>query len=225
MVELGSFNDICRQSSLAICPVIGDKLGIEPTCYSRNIEFGGTLIFQACKPPSSCLLLLVLQEPHADRGFSVATLIVHVFSLVMTSIMIYHIKSKFTAIGKDSSVFGQVTLSLCRALLGGRAEGDCAVLLFIHACHPTRLFLDIQHHPGCYTAVSRKSPVVHSQERFRGGCIWTVLLVVHWGVCGSRVRPVLLPAVQRVCRLSIHGGRDGTLALGRFGLFAVPRPY
>ncbi|CAI2172702.1 10262_t:CDS:2, partial [Funneliformis geosporum] len=74
MIRFGDFNKICETVALTVCPLVGSEEGIEPTCYSRNVEIAGTLIFQP------------------------ATIIIHVIALIMTSIMIYHIKSKYTAV-------------------------------------------------------------------------------------------------------------------------------
>ncbi|RKP07400.1 chitin synthase III catalytic subunit [Thamnocephalis sphaerospora] len=78
MVQFGSFVDICRAASLIVCPMLGPPggTGLEADCYSRNVDLGGTLLFQS------------------------ATLIIHIVALVMTSIMIYHIRSKYTAVGR-----------------------------------------------------------------------------------------------------------------------------
>ena len=48
-IQFGSFDDICQTAALVICPLIGSSQGIEPSCYSRNVEIGGTLIFQPCR--------------------------------------------------------------------------------------------------------------------------------------------------------------------------------
>lgn len=48
-IEFGSFNKICENAALVICPLVGGDQGIEPTCYSRNVDVAGTLIFQPCK--------------------------------------------------------------------------------------------------------------------------------------------------------------------------------
>lgn len=48
-VSFGSFDLICQTAALAICPLVGTDQGIEPTCYSRNVDIGGTLIFQPGK--------------------------------------------------------------------------------------------------------------------------------------------------------------------------------
>lgn len=48
-VQFGSFNSICQTAALVICPLVGTDQGIEPTCYSRNVDIAGTLIFQPCE--------------------------------------------------------------------------------------------------------------------------------------------------------------------------------
>ena len=48
-VQFGSFDAICEKAALIICPLVGTDQGIEPQCYSRNVDIGGTLIFQPCK--------------------------------------------------------------------------------------------------------------------------------------------------------------------------------
>ena len=48
-VQFGSFDSICQTAALVICPLLGSNQGIEPTCYSRNVDIAGTLIFQPCE--------------------------------------------------------------------------------------------------------------------------------------------------------------------------------
>jgi len=78
--QFGSFVGVCQTVTLTLCPLIGRDDGVEPTCYSRNVDFAGTLIFQP------------------------ATLIIQLIALVMTTIMIFHIKSKYTAVGRKEIV-------------------------------------------------------------------------------------------------------------------------
>jgi len=80
MAKFGDFTGVCQEIALTLCPLVGAPEGIEPTCYSRNIEIAGTLIFQP------------------------ATIVIHLIALIMTSIMIYHIKSKYTAVGRKEMV-------------------------------------------------------------------------------------------------------------------------
>jgi len=79
-VQFGSFNSICQTAALVICPLVESDQGIEPSCYSLNVDFAGTLIFQ----PS--------------------TAFVHIVAIIMTAIMIWHIRSKYTAVGRKEIV-------------------------------------------------------------------------------------------------------------------------
>ncbi|PPQ89900.1 hypothetical protein CVT25_004859 [Psilocybe cyanescens] len=72
---LRSFNGVCETATLVVCPLFGTAQGVESMCYSRNVDIGGTLIFQ----PSTCF--------------------VHIVAIIMTAIMILHIRSKYTAVG------------------------------------------------------------------------------------------------------------------------------
>ncbi|KAG1829979.1 chitin synthase III catalytic subunit-domain-containing protein [Suillus fuscotomentosus] len=80
-ITFGSFDGVCSTAALVICPLMGTSgEGVEPTCYSRNVQIGQTLIFQ----PSTCF--------------------VHIVAIIMTAIMIYHIRSKYTAVGRKEIV-------------------------------------------------------------------------------------------------------------------------
>ncbi|KDQ49590.1 hypothetical protein JAAARDRAFT_42761 [Jaapia argillacea MUCL 33604] len=79
-VEFGSFDSICQTAALVVCPLVGSSQGIEPTCYSRNVQIGSTLLFQ----PSTCFI--------------------HIVAIIMTAIMIFHIRSKYTAVGRKEIV-------------------------------------------------------------------------------------------------------------------------
>ncbi|KAH8923845.1 hypothetical protein BT69DRAFT_1261978 [Atractiella rhizophila] len=79
--SFGSFEKICEEVSLIVCPLLGTGGGgIEPTCYSRNVEIGNTLIFQP------------------------ATSFIHIVALIMVTIMVFHIRSKYTAVGRKEIV-------------------------------------------------------------------------------------------------------------------------
>ncbi|EOR00099.1 hypothetical protein E3P92_01589 [Wallemia ichthyophaga] len=71
-----SINDVCRNVAMVSCPMLGSDEGIEPICYARNVVIGGTLIFQ----PATCFI--------------------HIVAIFMTAIMLYHIRTKYTAIGR-----------------------------------------------------------------------------------------------------------------------------
>ena len=80
----GDFGTICAQSALPICQLLGPPSTLttahQPllltTCSARSIELANTIIFQA------------------------ATDFAHIGALIMTTIMILHVRSKFTAVGR-----------------------------------------------------------------------------------------------------------------------------
>ena len=94
-VQFGAFDDLCSTAALVICPLMGTGQGIEPSCYSRNVEVSGTLIFQPGESWS-----LAFDQPLLMRQCWAATAFVHIVAIIMTAIMIWHIRSKYTAVGK-----------------------------------------------------------------------------------------------------------------------------
>lgn len=81
-MAFGSFDSICAQTALPLCALVGPQnamfqgsTGIQANCYSRTVEVANTIIFQGA------------------NGF------MHILALIMTSIMIIHVRGKFTAVG------------------------------------------------------------------------------------------------------------------------------
>ena len=74
---MSSFDILCSQSSLVLCPLLKVK---EPTCFARNIDLNSFLLFQ----PS--------------------VLVIHLVALIMTGIMISHVKFKYTAVGRKEII-------------------------------------------------------------------------------------------------------------------------
>ncbi|KAK4244651.1 chitin synthase III catalytic subunit [Corynascus novoguineensis] len=78
----GDFTSICRMAPLPLCSSVGpitsiaSGVGIEPDCYARNIELANTMIFQG------------------------AASAMHIVALVMTVVMVLHVRGKFTAVGR-----------------------------------------------------------------------------------------------------------------------------
>jgi len=77
----GDFQSICEKAPLPLCsllgkPSISGTLGLQSECYSRSVLLANTLIFQGAND------------------------FIHILALIMTSIMIIHVRSKFTAVGK-----------------------------------------------------------------------------------------------------------------------------
>jgi len=83
----GDFNSICEQAAVPSCSLVGSittiagSHGIEADCYARNIELANTIIFQG------------------------AASFMHIAALIMTVIMILHVRSKFTAVGRKEITF------------------------------------------------------------------------------------------------------------------------
>jgi hypothetical protein len=83
----GDFGPICRKAAVPLCTLVGPtstisgSAGIMPQCYARSIELANTIIFQG------------------------ATDFMHILALGMTAIMILHVRSKFTAVGRLQALF------------------------------------------------------------------------------------------------------------------------
>ncbi|CZT40970.1 related to CHS7 protein [Rhynchosporium secalis] len=83
----GDFDALCQQAAIPLCAVVGKithiagSHGIEAECYARNIELANTIIFQG------------------------AASFMHIVALIMTVIMILHVRSKFTAVGRKEITF------------------------------------------------------------------------------------------------------------------------
>jgi Chitin synthase export chaperone len=89
----GSFDFICEQAALPLCALVGSQNGIEPICYARNVELANTLIFQAGTHLLFCHGLTLI-----------ATDFIHIAALIMTTIMIFHVRSKYTAVGRKEII-------------------------------------------------------------------------------------------------------------------------
>lgn len=87
--SFGSFKYFCEISPSAYCPALGLP---DPKCYSRNIDFGGFLLFQP------------------------AVIVIDIASIIMTLIMIRHIKRKYTAVGRKEIVLFFYMYAVCMIL-------------------------------------------------------------------------------------------------------------
>ena len=76
----GDFQTICEKAPIPLCALVGhqainDGVGIQTECYARTIEIANTLIFEAAND------------------------FMHILAMIMTVVMIIHVRSKFTAVG------------------------------------------------------------------------------------------------------------------------------
>ena len=82
MSGFGDFTNICHNAPLPLCASLGPQtsvsgaVGIEPDCYARNIELANTIIFEG------------------------AASAMHIVALIMTVVMVLHVRGKFTAVGR-----------------------------------------------------------------------------------------------------------------------------
>jgi hypothetical protein len=80
-MAFGDLTPLCQEASVPLCSMVGaittiaGSHGIEADCYARSIELANTIIFQG------------------------AASFMHIAALIMTVIMILHVRSKFTAVG------------------------------------------------------------------------------------------------------------------------------
>ncbi|KAL9045522.1 MAG: hypothetical protein Q9214_001448 [Letrouitia sp. 1 TL-2023] len=96
----GDFSSICQKNALPLCSIVGSgngitgSSGIQASCYARSVELANTIIFEA------------------------ATDFMHILALGMTAIMILHVRSKFTAVGrKEITTFFYIYMLLTMASL------------------------------------------------------------------------------------------------------------
>ncbi|KAF2104940.1 hypothetical protein NA57DRAFT_31321 [Rhizodiscina lignyota] len=82
----GDFTTICQKTAVPLCSLVGGpsglgtSTGIQATCYSRTVEVANTVIFQG------------------------ASDFMHILALIMAAIMILHVRSKFTAVGRKEII-------------------------------------------------------------------------------------------------------------------------
>ncbi|KAI8342676.1 chitin synthase III catalytic subunit [Chlamydoabsidia padenii] len=109
------FDEICQTVALTLCPLIGKYDGIEPLCYARNVEFAGMLIFQP------------------------ATLMIDLITIGMTAVMIYNVKTKYTAVGrKEITMFFQlylITMLLEMLLVSNIIPSSSSLYPFFTSAH------------------------------------------------------------------------------------------
>lgn len=108
-MAFGDFNSICNGTSLPLCQVVSFTKpttheylnnGIIPVCYARSIELANTVIFQ------------------------IGNAFVNICALIVFLIIIYHIRSKYTAIGRLEMLFYYnllLALDICSLVV------DCGV--------------------------------------------------------------------------------------------------
>jgi hypothetical protein len=77
-----------------------------------------------------------------------------IVALCMTSIMIYHVKTKYTAVGKNN--IHNISYSNHPTIVQNRPKRDCHVLSVIFSNYFSRNAISYQHHPDGIHFVSCK---------------------------------------------------------------------
>lgn len=91
-MNIFDFSLICERVPLSICPALGMT---DAKCFARNVNIGSWLIFQPGKK------LFGFQDNCLHSLCNVATVAIDIGAIIMTLIMVYHIKSKYTAVGNE----------------------------------------------------------------------------------------------------------------------------
>ncbi|KAJ5902070.1 Chitin synthase export chaperone [Penicillium taxi] len=101
-MTFGKFDSICEKTPMPLCSLVGPAstisgaTGIISNCYARNIELANTIIFQG------------------------AASFMHIIALGMTVIMILHVRSKFTAVGRKEIItlfYLYLALTICSLII------------------------------------------------------------------------------------------------------------
>lgn len=103
-MNIFDFSIVCERVPLSICPALGMT---DAKCFARNVNIGSWLIFQ----PGKYYIRLRGNCLHCLSD--VATVAIDIGAIIMTLIMVYHIKSKYTAVG--TGIFGCIIryLQIC----------------------------------------------------------------------------------------------------------------
>lgn len=178
-LAFGSYDWICSQAALVVCPLVGTSThGIEPVCYARNVQIGTTLIFQP--GPSRRARTAKLTCP--------ATAFLHVCALFMVLVMVLHVRSKYTAVGRKEIVtffYLYAVVELLSLFL------DTAIIPASSNVYPVRP-------PSPTRRIRLTFPVVRGDSHRR------------------HLRRLLGAARERLCRLPVCRGRHPAVALGAY---------
>ncbi|ORX91609.1 hypothetical protein K493DRAFT_339262 [Basidiobolus meristosporus CBS 931.73] len=115
-LKFGSFDQFCGTLAFPLCPLVGPQASRTiPVCFSRNLDFGGFLVFQP------------------------GALAAYIIAILMTVVMIYNIRVKYTAVGRQEMLsffyLYTVTVLLEFLLIGGFIPISSSVYPWFVAAH------------------------------------------------------------------------------------------
>ncbi|KAI8849895.1 chitin synthase III catalytic subunit [Chytridium lagenaria] len=73
----GNFDWLCKEVALPLCPLVGPNGGIQPYCYARPLDISNNKMI-----------------------FEPAVLLVYIVAVLMTLLMIFHVRNKYTGVGR-----------------------------------------------------------------------------------------------------------------------------
>lgn len=194
-MTFGDFTSFCHTAPLPLCASVGaitsisNGVGIETNCYARNIELANTIIFQ------------------------MAASAIHIVALVMTVVMILHVRGKFTAVGMFCSVDNDSSGRALRWVRSLRNDGLADRIPGTLICRPKG-----DHH----LLLHLHDPHLHFPGRGRGSdpswleCLSIFRRVTEWVRLGSGD----VPAHQRFCGLPTLRGWDTIVVVDATSLLA-----
>lgn len=189
----GDFESICRKSALPLCSIVGPPssitgtVGIQANCYARSVELANTIIFEAAND------------------------FMHILALCMTAIMVLHVRSKFTAVGKPSTFLLDLPcLALPSRTAGAamtwpdfefflpfRAQRDNYLLLHLHSAHHDFIDPGLWGHPSWIRCL----PLLYRRAK------WIYIRIMH------------LPPHKWLRRISAIWGWHNTVCVASSGVF------
>ena len=86
----GTFDYLCAQVPLPFCSALRLQ---DPECYSRNLSIGNWFVFA----PGTFLSTKTLR---LKKTVYLGVIFVYFISIIITAMMIYYVKNKYTAVGK-----------------------------------------------------------------------------------------------------------------------------
>lgn len=195
----GDFESICRKSALPLCSIVGPPssittggtsvVGIQANCYARSVELANTIIFEAAND------------------------FMHILALCMTAIMVLHVRSKFTAVGKHSPIFCRPPFFLSHhtttpllepwpwvwiLLPFFRPQRDNYILLHLHSAHHDFIDPGLWRHPPWIRCL----PVLYRRAK------WFYIRIMH------------LPPHQWLRRISAVWGWHNPICVASSGVFS-----
>lgn len=142
--------------------------------------------------------------------FFVATLVIDIVAIVMAAIMIYHIRSKYTAVGKIKWIKFKIINMLTTVFTKFRSQGNRHVLLLVYD-------YNISRNVACnwyYTNIIRSIPRMYFEYALDYDLLKWKFSVVYCCTYRFYVRHILVSFIEWLCRFPIRRRWYTVVALG-----------